>query len=358
MNSSPTRHRYSCGIALHTGGLYICILDPDRRVHVHHNLPKDQARLLDVIAPYRPDIVIATECATPWYWLADLCARERLSFVLGPGLSPSEAAGGMSKRSPRVSRQLAEALHAGVLPSSYVYPAARRSTRDLLRRRMSLQRKRAQLLSHLRTVGHQYSLSSLHRNLHHRNHRRGLAERFHERAVKMSTEADLALIDSYTTALRRLEGFVLRQTKASNRPLLDLLQTIPGVGEITALVIFYETQPIDRFPSVHDFCSYAGLIATRQTVAGRSRGQPTGNVYLKWACSEAAHQVLRKCEAAKRWKRQREQSHDKGKALKMFTHKLGRTIYHMMKKRVAFDVTTCFGANTRERGEGAAPKPN
>ena len=36
-----------------------------------------------IIAPYREDLVVAVECIFTWYWVADLCTREGIAFVLG-----------------------------------------------------------------------------------------------------------------------------------------------------------------------------------------------------------------------------------------------------------------------------------
>lgn len=44
---------------------------------------------------------------------------------------------------------IAVLLRGGMLPQSYVYPAKMRATRDLLRRRISPTRKRAELLTHV-----------------------------------------------------------------------------------------------------------------------------------------------------------------------------------------------------------------
>jgi hypothetical protein len=34
-----------------------------------------------------PDPVVGCECLFAWYWLADMCERERIPFVLGHALA-------------------------------------------------------------------------------------------------------------------------------------------------------------------------------------------------------------------------------------------------------------------------------
>jgi hypothetical protein len=48
-----------------------------------------------------------------------------------------------------IRKKIAALLRGGMLPQAYVYPAAMRATRDLLRRRTHLMRKRAELLARL-----------------------------------------------------------------------------------------------------------------------------------------------------------------------------------------------------------------
>ena len=81
----------------------------------------------------------------------------------------------------------------------------------------------------------------------------------------------------------------------SNRPLTDL-KTIPGVGRILALTLLYEIHDIDRFARVGDFLSYARLVKSQTSSAGRvtgTSGAKIGNAHLKWAIHEAAVLMLR-----------------------------------------------------------------
>ena len=87
------------------------------------------------------------ECIFTWYWLADLCAKEGLAFVLGQALSRKAIHGGKAKNEKIAAHKIAVLLRGGMLPQAYVYPAEMRATRDLLRRRCHLVRKRAELLA-------------------------------------------------------------------------------------------------------------------------------------------------------------------------------------------------------------------
>lgn len=98
--------------------------------------------MLEVVAPFREDLDVAAECMFTRYWLADVCAAAGITFVLGHALAMKAIHGGKSKNDKIDSHKIAHLLRGGLLPQSYVYPAAMRSTRDVLRQRLHLVRKR------------------------------------------------------------------------------------------------------------------------------------------------------------------------------------------------------------------------
>jgi hypothetical protein len=85
------------------------------------------------VAPFRTDLVVAVECMFTWDWLADRCAAEGIAFVLGHALAMNAIHGGKATNDKIDSHTIAVLLRGGMLPQAYVYPAAMRSTRDLLR---------------------------------------------------------------------------------------------------------------------------------------------------------------------------------------------------------------------------------
>lgn len=77
------QHPYYCGVDLHTRMMFCCIVDADGQIVEHTNLPTPEHRFLKLIEPYRDGLVVGVECMFSWYWLADLCERESIDFVLG-----------------------------------------------------------------------------------------------------------------------------------------------------------------------------------------------------------------------------------------------------------------------------------
>ncbi len=336
-------HQHWCGIDLHAKTMYVCILDREGNVLVHQNLPASPEAFLEAIAPYREDLVVAVECIFTWYWLADLCAREGIPFVLGHALYMKAIHGGKAKNDKIDAQKIAMLLRGGMLPQAYVYPADMRATRDLLRRRMHLVRKRAELLTHVQQTNSQYNLPEIGKKIAYKANRDGVAERFPDPAVQKSIEVDLALIDYYDQLLRDLELAIVTAAKQHDANTLYLLQTVPGIGKILSLVLLYEMHDIARFPRVQDFVSYCRLVKCAKESAGKrygTSGTKIGNAYLKWAFSEAAVLFLRNNPAGQKYLARLEKKHGKGKALTILAHKLARAVYYMLKRGVVFDHDT------------------
>src|SRR3990170_8211149 len=172
------QHAYYCGIDLPARSMYVCILDGKGEVVVHKNLRTDPAAFLELIAPFRPDVVVGVECIFTWYWLADLCDGEGIPFVLGHALYMKAIHGGKAKNDRIDAHKIAALLRGGMMPMAYVYPAAMRATRDLLRRRCHLMRKRAELLTHIQNTTSQYNLPALGKKIAYKANRAGVAEHF------------------------------------------------------------------------------------------------------------------------------------------------------------------------------------
>jgi len=335
------QHLFYCGIDLHARTMYLCILDRDGEIVLHQNMKAAPEPFLKAIAPYREDLVVCVECIFTWYWLADLCAQAGIPFVLGHALYMKAIHGGKAKNDKIDAHKIAVLLRGGMLPQAYVYPANMRATRDLLRRRMYLTRKRAELLAHIQNTNSQYNLPEIGKKLAYKANRDGVAERFSDPAVQKSMEVDLALLGSYDPLLNDLELHIVKAAKQHDANTLYLLQTVPGIGKILSLVLLYEIHDIQRFPSVQDFVSYCRLVKCAKESAGKrygTAGAKMGNAYLKWAFSEAAVLFLRDHPAGQKYLTRLEKKHGRGKALTLLAQKLGRAVYYMLKRQQAFDV--------------------
>jgi transposase len=341
MRFYTNQHQYYCGIDLHTKNMYVCILNQEGNILLHKNADVCKDTLFKFIQPYLPDIVISVECMFTWYWIADFCHKHDIPFVLGHALYMKAIHGSKTKNDKIDSRKIAALLRGGMIPMAYVYPQEMRATRDLLRRRMHFMRKRSELLAHIQNTRNQYNLPSFEKTISRKNNRVNVIEHFNDPAVQKSMELNLSLIDHYDSILRKTENYILNHVKAHNANEFYLLRTIPGVGEILALVMLYEIHNIKRFEKVQNFTSYARLIRPQKESAGKVKGTGNGkmgNAFLKWAFSEATLLLIRDKQEIKDLHARLKNKHGKARALAIISHKLGRAVYYILKKQKAFNM--------------------
>jgi transposase len=204
--------------------------------------------------------------------------------------------GGKAKNDQLDAQKIAVLLRGGMLPQASVYPAEMRATRDRLRRRMPLMRKRAAWLTHIQNTNSPYNVPEMGKKIASQANRDGVAERFADPAVQKSIEVDLALIDHYDHLLRDRELTLLKTAKQHDANTLYLLRTVPGIGAILSLVWLYAIHDSQRFPRVQAFVSYCRLVKCAKASAGKrygTSGTKLGNASLQGAFSEAAVLFLR-----------------------------------------------------------------
>lgn len=340
------QHKFYCGIDLHTKNMYLCILDDTAEIQLHRNIKTDRNVFLKAIEPYRDDLVVAVECMFTWYWIADLCAQEGIAFVLGHALYMKAIHGGKAKKDKIDSYKIATLLRGGMIPIAYIYPERMRATRDLLRRRNHFMRKRAELYAHIQNTRSQYNLPEFLGRIAKPQNRQGIADRFHNPSVQQSIAADLKMIYAYDPIIAQLERSIITTAKHHDPVAYALLQTIPGVGRILGLVILYEIENINRFPTVQNFVSYCRLVKCTKESNGKkygSNGKKIGNAHLKWAFSEAAALFLKDNEPGKRYLDKLTNKYGKAKALSILAHRMGRAVYLMLKNKEAFDQNKFLG---------------
>jgi len=336
------QHRFYAGIDLHARTMHVCVLDQDGTVVFDRNLPARPDAFLRAVAPFRDGLVVGVECMFAWYWLADLCQKEGIPFALGHALYMKAIHGGKAKNDRIDAGKIARLLRGGTFPLAYAYPQGMRETRDLLRRRTYLVRKRAELLTHLQILNSQYNLAPFPKKLSFAANRTemDIAQRFTDPSVHKSAAVDLALVDRLDELIAELERYLTRTAKVDDLQTYHRLRTIPGVGPVLALVLLYELHDVQRFATAGQFLSYARLVRCTHESAGKkvgTGGKKIGNAHLRWAFAEAACLFLRGSERAKQWKHKQAAQRGEGKALAILAARLGRAVYHMLRKQEAFD---------------------
>lgn len=55
-------HNFYCGIDLHARSMYLCVLDRDGKIVLHHNMASAPEPFLLAIEAYRGNLIVGVEC--------------------------------------------------------------------------------------------------------------------------------------------------------------------------------------------------------------------------------------------------------------------------------------------------------
>jgi transposase len=324
--------------------MYVCLMDRDGKKLVHTNIKKnDFDYFLKLVGPYRHDLTVCAECMFGWYWLADACQAAGLHFVLAHALYLKAIHGGKNKNDRIDSEKIAHLLRSNLIPPAYVYPAAQRPLRALLRQRLYFVWRRSELLARI----HSHQLA--HNRIPPKQTRR-IRDPWEQQVLaaepeplrQLALKNDLAMIKHFDTQIFALEEELQRQAKKSAAREYALLQTVPGIGENLGMTILCEIGQITRFPTVKDFLSYCRLVKGTVASAGKIkglRGAKLGNPYLRWSFGEAA--VIAKRDHAVigplAQRLEARMNGNKFKANTVVAIKLARAVYFMLKSHTVFD---------------------
>jgi transposase len=148
----------------------------------------------------------------------------------------------------------------------------------------------------------------------------------------------LMLTERQRERLRREIIFATRSERFA--PLVALLMSVPGIGEIWAAIIAAEVGPFDRFPNADTLEFWAGLTADMKESAGRTQSgniTKAGSATLRWALCQAAV-TLCQCDARQEAIRQRlVRRIGKPKANVAMGRRLLRILYAMIRDGKAFE---------------------
>jgi transposase len=331
---------YFCGIDLHARSMFVTVMNKAGEVLFRRDMPNDFKVFLKYMQPYLGSLAVGVESTYNWYWLADGCRQAKIPFYLGHALYMKAITGGKKKNDRIDSKTIADLMRSNMFPMAYAYPKEMRATRDLLRRRRRLVNLRAEAYTHIQLIFAQQGILDIDADdVKRKKTRHTLVEKFAQPDLKMTIESDLNVVEAFDPIIAKLERQIRAQAKHHDRKAFELLQTVPGIGEMLALTILYEMHSVARFESPQQFSSYGRVVKCERTSGGKITGggnQKIGNPCLKWALGEI---IIHAKAFSPRIKRYYEQLQAKfGKRAKsIIAHQFAIAIYYMLKNGKVFD---------------------
>jgi transposase len=329
------------GIDLHANNSYLAVIDETDELVEARRSPNDLEPVCRVLEPYRHELVgIAVESTFNWYWLVDGLEEAGYTVHLVNTLAAQQYKGLKYTDDKTDARWLAHMLRLGILPTGWIYPKEKRAVRDLLRRRSQLVRQKTANRLGLRNVLERSGAKRLSGNALKRVSKADLCEWIEDPNVRLSMAASLAVIDTLSEQIEKIEKVVA--THAVPDDVYRLLTSIQGIGPTLASTIQYETGDIARFASVGNYVSYCRLVKAERSSNQRVKGK-NGNPYLSWAFHEAAHFAVRFQPMPRRWYETKRSKTCALVAIRALAHKLARAVYFMMRDQMPYEPKRLFG---------------
>lgn len=279
------------GMDIHKEYSYYCEMDEAGKVLGEGKIPNTREAIREVISP---GAKVGIEATCNWYYLFDLIEERADEVILAHPLRTRAIAEARIKTDKIDATTLAHLLRASLLPKAYISPRRVREERELFRYRASLVGLRTSLKNKVHGILLKRGLSCPYKDAF------GKAGRVWLRGVKLedtfrqALDGYLELIEAVDKKVEESEKEIEQRVKAN--PQAMLLDSLPGVGYYTALLIVSEIGEISRFPDSSHLASYAGLVPSVHSSGGKTRyGHITkeGSAWLRWALIEAAHGAVR-----------------------------------------------------------------
>lgn len=285
---------HSVGADLHKESIFWTVINADKKIVWSGKSRTTEEAIKETLHafPCRPEECrVVFEPVSQWSWFADILHEHGADTRLANSLEIGLIAKGRKKNDKVDSKILAELLHSGFLPTSYIAPKDVREMREIIRWRTRLVRVRTMLKNRIHSILHKHGIIQPNSDLFGK---KGLA--WLEKASETMNEKDqiLSLLRVMQTVDQELTMINRIIRRASQSGITALLKTIPGVGDVTALTIMAEVGDFSRFPTPDKLSSYAGLVPSSRSSGSTVRqGLITkqGSRLLRYAMVQAVQRV-------------------------------------------------------------------
>jgi transposase len=333
-----------CGLDVSGKSTHVYIEDGQGRRGTRAVVPTTPAGRLGVLERYAErGLRVAVEAGGHTAWIHDLLRELTVPVHVVHPVKVKWIAESQ-KKTDRVDAQLlAHLLRIGGLPESVHMPSRRsRELRALLLARRQLVHLRTKLINVVRGLLRQQRMSLPARALMTPAGWARLRIAPLSGALRQVVEAYEATAATTTQALKALDQELA--ARAAGDPRVGRLETIPGVGPVSAQTLVAAVDRIERFATAKKLVAYSGLAPSvrasgERVEDGRITKQGRSEIWAAWV--QASHAVLAvKSTAARplqRWCERVARRRGKKTALVALARKLLTIAFHLLREGTTYD---------------------
>lgn len=297
-----------------------------------------------------PETEGAFEAGGSWPWIYDTVAPLVRRVALVHPLKTRLIAEAMIKNDRLDAGHLSHLLRGHLLFEAYAAPPRAREGRQLTRGRVRLVRGRAAMSVRIRALMRLHGVEPPAEVALF-----GERGRVFLRALALPPNARrtlnsyLSMIEAFDAQIEEFDAAILEWAKGD--AMCELLETIPGIGPFTAVLLSSEIGDPRRFASAGKLCAWAGLVPRLYSSGELVRHGPLtkqGNSWIRWVLCECATAAVRSCERFRRLYKRVQARSGKSCARAAVAREILTVAYAMMRTGEVFDP---------QRGMRPGPEP-
>lgn len=322
------------GIDLHRRLIVICTMNDAGAVVARTRMATDADAVVRYFHQWTEPHHAVVECTSNWYWLCDLLRSLGIVVVLAHAKYLKAISYAKVKTDAIDAHTLAQLLRMGFVPEAHQLPPEYRAMRDLLRQRMVMEHKRTNLMLRMTSMLAKFNITDLPMG----PSQSGFADFLAECTIPEQYRMTILMYHQQCLQVTDHKKQLERYFKAQLRPTatLQLLVSIPGIGDITGAIIAMETGDIHRFADAKHYCSYCRLAPGAKDSGGKHShrsGSKDGNPYLKYAFTEAAIKAMMYYPEIKHFAAHLERRSNTTIARTVVAKELARVVYYVLTRQ-------------------------
>ena len=326
------------GIDLHRRSIVVCTVDDSGNIIARRTLRTLPELIMTYFQQWPTESHRAVvESTTGWYWLCDLLRSLGVIIVLAHAKYLKAISYAKVKTDAVDAETLAQLLRMGYIPEAHQLPPEYRAMRDLLRQRMVMEHKRTNMIQRIASILAQFNITTITYSPSDPRFSTFMG------SCSLPVEYRMTLLMYHQQCIqatehrKQLEKYFKTQLRPT--PTLQLLMSIPGLGEITGAIIAMETGDIHRFADAKHYCSYCRLVPGAKDSGGKHvhrSGSKDGNKYLKYAFTEAAIKAMMYYPEIKQFAVRLEERSTKAIARTVVAKELAKITYYVLTRQQEF----------------------
>lgn len=365
--------KMSIGVDLHKTQFTVCILSEDRKVDEAGIYPtsnlgyKAFIRKMNALMEQGYQITAAVESTGNTRYFCNQFLQAGIGVKVVNTMKFKVVTESVKKTDKRDARTLAQFLEKDMLPESVLCSQESEDIRRVIKSRSILVKALVSLKNQVHALLLGYGIESKRGQLQSKKERQrilcGLEDHRSYGNAASAVKPLLTSIDQVACEVKNLEK-VLDELVAEDED-VQLLQTMPGVGLITAATIRAYTDNINRYDSAKKYAAHAGLVPWVQNSNQTIRhGHITkrGPVELRTAFVQMVMGMVRYRKATGNYTvmtRYQDMKKHKGtgKSIIATARKMSTITYAILKSRKPFDPTQMSAVKDKKACQGPAEKP-